>query len=85
MRVNISNHAYDRWIDYCNYMKRSKLAALVERHLYAALRQGVPLESEAIQLEINHKVKAVVVPGKYYGWDVVTFYLREEAKKEVIT
>ena len=84
MKVNVSNHAYERWKQYCNNMKRTKLAAKVEKHLFAALRQGAFVQARAIQLDINKKVKAVVVPGKFGGWDVKTFYLRKEYKEVII-
>jgi|AntRauTorcE11897_2_1112592.scaffolds.fasta_scaffold77082_1 hypothetical protein len=81
MKVNISPHAHGRWNEYCSNIKRTKLAAIVEKHLFTALRQGAIVQANAIQLDINHKVKAVVVPGKFGGWDVKTFYLRKEARK----
>lgn len=82
MRVHVSDHAYyDRWIPYCGYMKRTKLVALVERHLYAALRQGATVKNNAIQLEIFHNLNAVVTPELNGGWSVVTFYQTKEVMK----
>jgi hypothetical protein len=78
MYVDISNHAYNRWLEYCGNKKKTQLAALVERHLYAALRQGAELEKEAVQLEINRHIKAVVIPQKSGGWKVLTFYERRD-------
>ena len=76
MKVKISNHAYQRWLEYCYKISKAKLSSKVVRHLIPALRQGVSISADAIHLEINQTVKAVVVPGKYGGWDVKTFYLR---------
>jgi hypothetical protein len=81
MKVKITGHAYERWNKYIGYMKRTKLAALVERHLYAALRQGAEVKNDAIQLEIFHNLNAVVTPEYNGVWSVVTFY---QTEKEVI-
>ncbi len=78
MYIDISNHAYERWREYCGHKKKAQLAALVERHLYAALRQGAELEKEAVQLDINQHIKAVVIPQKRGGWKVLTFYERRD-------
>ncbi len=60
-----------------NGMKRTKLAALVERHLFAALRQGSPVISDSLHVDITSEIQAVVVPGKYGGWDVKTFLCKD--------
>lgn len=82
MKVNITKHAKERYYQYVEPLKVTKLAALVERHLFEALRQGVTLENAAVQLEIYRNLNAVVVPGQYGGWDVVTFYQTDEGEGE---
>ena len=78
MKINISPHAHGRWNEYCSNIKRTKLAAIVEKHLFTALRQGAIVQANAIQLDINRHIKAVVIPQKSGGWKVLTFYERRD-------
>lgn len=83
MKINVTDHAfYDRWVPKKGYKKRTQVAAMVRRHLFAALRQGVTLESNAIQLGIDRDTVAVVRPSRYGGWDVVTF--RDRKREEAV-
>lgn len=81
MKVKITRHAKERYEQYVKPIRTSKLAALVERHLFEALRQGAELENNTIQLGIYQNLNAVVTPEYKGCWSVVTFY---QTEKEVI-
>ncbi len=76
MRVNITNHAMQRWCEFGQEkMRYTQLVALVDRHFNAALRQGIKLRGNAAYIDDNKDLVAVIVPGNY-RWDVVTFRIK---------
>ena len=80
MKINITNHAMDRWVEYGQVrMRYTQLAAKVQKHFQAALLKGVRLRDNAVYVEINKDLFAVLVPGDYYGWDVLTFRLKRNS------
>ena len=76
INVYITNHAKERWDQYCTPVRITKLVHIVDKHLYAAMKCGIEKENGAFHIDINRKVKAVIVfeDGK---WKVVTFLLKE--------
>jgi hypothetical protein len=85
MNVHITKHATDRWREYHEgtmkeKMEGGKIAYVVKRHLVAAMRAGTEYDNAtgAVHIEIHPWLVAVCVPGMG-RWNVVTFYLREEA------
>ena len=78
MKVKISAHAYERWLEHVGYIKKSQLAAKVERHLYEALKQGIELINDSLLVWIEKNIYAVITPDKYGGWAVKTFREWEE-------
>ncbi|MFW5988170.1 MAG: hypothetical protein ACOCQA_01885 [bacterium] len=83
MKVYITNHAQDRWNEYCSEVEISRLVYIVKRHLSAALRSGLEKKNGAFHVKINRKINAVI---KFQDgqWKVITFYLRDRKWEEVV-
>jgi len=79
VKVIITNHAKERWNQYCTPVRITKLSHIVEKHLHAAMKCGLEKENGAFHVGINRKLKAVIKfqDGK---WKVITFYPTEEWK-----
>lgn len=80
MRVYITDHAQQRWNEYCSEVAFSKLLHIVKKHLHAAMKSGLEKENGAFHVGINRKIKAVIKLEKG-RWKVLTFYLREGWKE----
>jgi len=84
MNVHITKHAQERWREYhtgtMDRKTKGGIAYVVKRHLVAAMRAGTEYDNAtgAVHIEIHPWLVAVCVPGMG-RWNVVTFYLREEA------
>lgn len=80
MRVIITDHAMDRWMEHTKQpRKRRGLAYIVKRHLKAALRSGVEPKTGALHIEVFPWLVAVCV-NTGLEYKVVTFYVREKAR-----
>ena len=90
LAIHISNHAFERWIEYGGKPHKNKLKGLVRGILTAHLRMGLPIDhTGAAQLPVPLRIKkeedagklfAAVVPGEM-GWVVVTFHKGEKGEK----
>lgn len=73
MRVHVSSHAYyEKYLPAGGKLRRRQLAAKIQRHLFAKLRQGAKLRKGAVEVDISREFKAVVVPELEGGWEAVT-------------
>lgn len=77
MRVRVSDHALERYLERVGSTGRNALANQIRKHLLPHLDKGAPVVRGAVFVEIDIDVMAVVEPSLLGGWDVVTVRNRE--------
>ena len=75
MRVNITDHAHKRWLDYTNIKKtKHQLGINIKKRLHYELKSGLHMDNTgAVHMPYKFGLIAALVLDNN-GWTVVTFH-----------
>lgn len=74
MYIHVKGHAANRWREYVGPSAVREIARTVRRHLMAALKSGISIDSTGVgHIQIKPNLWAVVVP-EIGRWVVITFH-----------